>query len=235
MKPAALFLRRVTACAVAALLACGWAWAADKKDEKKDEKKVEKKADDKKAPVDPKKGGDPKAPEKDGKPATNAVPLVVPFPKATFNVALEAGKDPFFPASKRRFPKPPPVVKPPTPPPTTNSTTIVIGPPPVTGTNPPPATTTNVVVKPPEPPPELIGSANLSLRGIAGGKTRRVATVHSGVKTYDFLRDSEMLIRLPNEKQLKVRCLEIRHRSAVFQVDDETKPRELFLRDGIIF
>lgn len=229
MPPAVPLHRRALALALALTVAGGLTLAADKKDDKR--------ADDKKKPADPKAAVDPKAAAKAAPPATNTVALVVPFPKATFSLALEAGKDPFFPSSKRRFPKPPPVITPPpvkTNPPPTSTNVIVIQPP--APTNAPPPTSTNVVVKPPpDPVPELIGSANLSLRGIAGTKTRRIATVHSGVKTYDFLKDAEMLIRLPNEKQLKVRCLEIRDRSAVFQVNDETKPRELFLRDGIIF
>ena len=98
-------------------------------------------------------------------------------------------------------------------------------------TNPPPALAINPVVA--VPPPDLLGAANLSLRGLVGTKTRRFATVHSGVKSYDFAKGEEMLIRLPNDKQLKVRCLDIGDRSAKFQIEGETQTKELFLRDGI--
>ncbi len=220
MKPAVQPFRRVLALALALTVASGLALAADKKDEKK--------PDDKKTP-DTKKAADPKTAEKTAAPATNAVPLVVPFPKAVFSTALDTGKDPFFPASKRRFPKPPKPVEPPKPPPATTTNPVVI--PPVALTNPPPATATNVVVAP--PPPDLLGAANLSLRGLVGTKTRRFATVHSGVKSYDFAKGEEMLIRLPNEKQLKVRCIDIGERSAKFQVEGETQIKELFLREGL--
>lgn len=223
MQPAIYLLRRVPALALALMMASGLALAADKKDEKK--------ADDKKKPADASKAADPKAAAKDTKPATNAVPLVVPFPKSVFSTALDGGKDPFFPASKRRLPKPPEPPKPPKPlvvPNAATNPTVVIGP-----TNQPPAGITNPAVKLPEPKPELVGSANLSLRGIAGTKARRIAEVHTGVKGYTFLKGDSMLIRLPNDKQLKVRCLDIRERSAIFQVDDEVEPRELYLREGI--
>lgn len=214
-------LRRALALALAFTAAAGLALAADKKDEKK--------ADDKKKPADTKKAVDPKA----APPATNTVSLVVPFPKATFSVALDAGKDPFFPASKRRLPKAPEPPKPPKPPiiPITNTNTtpqVVIPstnpPPAVASTNPPPP----VVVK-----VDLIGAANLSLRGISTSRTRRLAEVHTGVKGYTFLKGDTMLIRLPNDKELKVQCVDVRERSAVFKVEGEPETKELFLREGL--
>ncbi|PAW83725.1 MAG: hypothetical protein B9S33_13130, partial [Pedosphaera sp. Tous-C6FEB] len=108
---------------------------------------------------------------------------------------------------------------PPQPPTVTPQPTAVVPP-----TNAPPA----VEVK-----PDLIGAANLSLRGISGTLNRRVAVIHTGAKSYDFIKGELMLLRLPNEQQLKVRCVEIRDRSAVFQVDGEKETKELFLREGL--
>jgi hypothetical protein len=216
-------LRRALALALAFTVAAGLALAADKKDEKK--------ADDKKKPADPKQALDPKAAAKAASPATNTVSLVVSFPKATFSVALEAGKDPFFPTSKRRLPKAPEPPKPPKPPvvPVTNTAPQII----IASTNPPAAVVTNA--PPVVPKVDLIGAANLSLRGISATKTRRLAEVHTGVKGYTFLKGDTVLIRLPNDKELKVQCLDIRDRSAVFRVEGETETKELFLREGIIF
>lgn len=181
-----------------------------------------------------------KAVEAETKPATNIPPVSITFPRAAFKIALEAGNDPFFPTSKRRVPKPV-EIKPPTPP----VVPVVTNPPPVkveVAVNPPPPPPK---VKPPavdtptnSPPvvevkPDLIGAANLSLRGISGTQTRRVAVLHTGAKSYDFIKGDLMLLRLPNEQQLKVRCVEIRDRSAVFQVDGEKETKELFLREGL--
>ncbi|MFA6546822.1 MAG: hypothetical protein WCS99_20560 [Limisphaerales bacterium] len=218
MKPLAHPFRIALAIATAFVMASGVALAADKKDEKK--------ADDKKKP-DAKKAVDPKAADKDAKPVTNAVPLVVVFPKAAFNMALDAGRDPFFPTSKRRIPKAP---EPPRPPPAGNTNKIVIKP--AEPGNPPPVVDTNPVVPSP-PQAELTGSANLGLRGISGGRTRRYANIYSGVKTYDFTKGEELLIRLPGDKQLKVRCVEIGERSARFQIEGEKQIKELFLREGL--
>lgn len=202
-------------------LGASLAAAADKKP---DEKKAPEKA-----PAVPKKAGDPKAAEKEAPVVlAKTPPITVVFPKSTFSIALESGQDPFFPGSKRRVPKTPepPKIKPPPviSPPSIQIPSVVVNtnPPPV-GTNTAPA----VVV----PPPDLIGSANLSLRGLSGTKARRVAVVHSGARSYDFQKGESTLIRLPNDKQLKVRCVDIRERSAVFEAEGETK--ELFLREGV--
>ena len=218
MQHALHLLPRVLALALALGAASGLAFAADKKDEKKPEAKKA---------ADP-KAVDPKAAEKEAKPATNAVPLVVPFPKAAFNISVETGKDPFFPSSKRRLPKAPVPPKPPRVEVTNTvpNTQIVIA-----STNPPPTTITN-------PPPvipkvDLIGAANLSLRGISTSKTRRLAEVHTGVKGYTFIKGDTFLIRLPNDKELKVQCVDIRERSAIFRVEGETETKELFLREGL--
>jgi hypothetical protein len=228
MKAAAQLLRAPLVLAVALACSASLAFAADKKDDKK---APDPKAADPKAPAA--KAPDAKA--ADAKPATNTVPLVVEFAKATFLTAPDAGKDPFFPTSRRRFPKP---VDPPrtnTPPiivgPSLSTNTIVV-PPPIVSTN-KVSDGTNTVVAPPPAPVELVGSENLVLRGIIGTKTRRFATVHSGVKSYDFTTGDAMLIRLPNDKQLKVRCTEITERSVKFSVEGEPKPRELFIREGI--
>lgn len=210
------------ALAGALCLGAGLALAADKKPEEKKEKTPEKK------PAEPKNAGGAKAAAKDAPLViTNTPPIVVSFPKASFATALEAGQDPFFPRSKRRVPK---VPEPPKPKPVVISPSanpLVIPPAVVTNTQPASTNAAPAVV----PPPDLIGSANLTLRGLSGTRTRRVAVVHSGARTYDFLKGDSTLIRLPNDKQLKVRCVDIRERSAVFEAEGETK--ELFLREGV--
>ncbi len=216
------FRMRATWLALAAALCLATLGAAPA-DEKKD-KAAEKK------PADPKK--DAKGAAKEAPiTVTNTLPILVSFPKSVFNTALEAGKDPFFPGSKRRFPKA--VVEPVKPPPvpaTTNPTVVV---PPIGTTNPPPTVAnTNTNKEPVVPPPTLIGSANLRLLGIVGSKLRPRASIHTGVKSYDFLKGEEMLIRLPNDKALKVRCLDIKDRSATFQAEGEPDIKEIFLREG---
>lgn len=200
--------------------------------------------DPKAAPPAGKKASDPKAGETDAKPTTNTPPITISFPKAVFKLTLDAGNDPFFPTSKRRIPKPVEVIPPPPP-----VVPVVTNPPPVVKvavvTNPPQPQPPKVTPQPPtsvpptnQPPvveikPDLLGAANLSLRGISGTQNRRVAVIHTGAKSYDFIKGELMLLRLPNEQQLKVRCVEIRDRSAVFQVDGEKETKELFLREGL--
>lgn len=196
--------------------------AADKKPDDKQGKAADK------ASADAKKAIDPKAAAKGPAPVlTKTPPIVVEFPKSTFLTAVEAGQDPFYPSSKRRLPKAPPAPKP--NPPAVTPNTVVI--PPIIASTNLPTTVSNAIPTAALPPPDLIGSANLTLRGLSGTKTRRVAVVHSGARTYDFLKGDTALIRLPNDKQLKVRCTEIRDRSAVFEAEGETK--ELFLREGV--
>lgn len=216
MNPAFHTFRHALALAMTFAVASGLVLAADKKDEKK--------ADEKNKP-DTKKAVDPKAAEKLTTHPTNAVPLVVSFPKASFSTALETGKDPFFPNSKRRFPKapvPPPIFN-------TNKPPLIVGP--VAQTNLPPVGVTNP--PPVAPPIDLIGSANLSLRGITVTKTRRIAEVNTGVKGYTMLKGDTILVRLPKDQELKIRCVDIRERSAIFQVEGETQTKELFLREGL--
>lgn len=177
------------------------------------------------AAVDPKAPAPPATPAK-APAATNTVSLVVTFPKSAFNPAVTAGRDPFFPTSKRRYPKPPEVKAP----------EVKPTPPPVAGTNAPATTAGNAAPPPPvpaPPAPDLIGSANLSLRGIVANATRKWAVVHTGAKSYDFAQGEELLIRLPQDRTLKVRCIAIHARSAVFQAEGETTTKELFLREGL--
>lgn len=224
LRACALRLTLVAALCSGAVLA----GAADKKPDEKKDKAPEKK------PADPKQGGDPKTAAKDTAPVvTNTPPILVPFPKATFNLALDAGRDPFFPGSKRRMPKAPEPPKP--PPPVTPSTnpTVVIKVPDAGTTNLPPAGVTNPVPVVPAVPVTLIGSANLSLRGITATKTRRIAEVNTGARSYSFLKGEVQLIRLPGDRQLKVRCVDIRERSAIFQAEGETETKELFLREQV--
>lgn len=192
---------------------------------------ADKKPDDKQKPTPEKKASDPKLAAKEAPPVlTKTPPILVPFPKATFLTALEAGHDPFFPSSKRRVPVTPEPPKKPLQPVVLNTNSLTIPAAVVVNTN-LPAGSTNATSAVVVPPPDLIGSANLTLRGLSGTKLRRVAVVHTGARSYDFLKGDSTLIRLPNDKQLKVRCVEIRERSAIFEAEGETK--ELFLREGV--
>lgn len=231
MKPLLQTLRTRAArltLAAALCLGAGFAAAADKKPDEKKDKAAEKK------PAEPKAGGDPKAAAKEAAPVvTNTPPILVAFPKAVFSTALDAGRDPFFPGSKRRVPKPPEPPKPPPPvAPPTNIPVVIKVPDPGT-TNLPPAGVTNPAPVVPVVPVTLIGSANLSLRGITATKTRRIAEVNTGARSYSFLKGDTQLIRLPGDRQLKVRCLDIRERSAIFQAEGEPETKELFLREGV--
>lgn len=226
MKPSCQPLRaRATWLALLAAwcLGVGLAVAADKKP---DEKKAPEKKPDATKPV--------AAKEAPGV-ITNTAPIQVAFPKATFNLALEAGRDPFYPGSKRRVPKAPKPPEPPKPPlvirPPVTPPEVVVVPP---STNVPPANiATNTVPVVPPPPTDVIGSANLTLRGLSGPRDRRVAVVHTGARSYDFRKGDATLIRLPSDKTLKVRCVDIRERSAIFQAEGETETKELFLREGL--
>jgi hypothetical protein len=195
---------------------------------------ADKKPDEKKAPDKKVDASKPGAAKEVPVVITNTPPIQVAFPKATFNLALEVGRDPFYPSSKRRVPKapkPPPVTPGVPKPPVTPPEVVVV--PPATNLPPVSVVTNTVPVVPPPPPPDVIGSANLALRGLSGPRDRRVAVVHTGARSYDFRKGDSTLIRLPSEKTLKVRCVDIRERSAIFQAEGETETKELFLREGL--
>ncbi len=215
MKPFLPHLRTVATRLTLVVALCLGANLVAAADKKSDEKKIRKQA-----AADPKIGGDSKSVAKDAPAALSKTPPIsIVFQKSTFATALEAGQDPFFPGSKRRLPKVPEPPKPKSAAPAPSTLSA------------PPATVPNVKSVVVVVSPDLISSANLTLLGLSGTKARRVAVVHTGARSYDFLKGDSTLIRLPNDKQLKVRCVDVRERSAVFEAEGQTK--ELFLREGV--
>jgi hypothetical protein len=150
---------------------------------------------------------------------TNAALDKIEYPQAVFLSRPETGLDPFFPVSTRRVdevaakkraaeeaekPKSDPKIQ-----------KMVVAPP--------------VVVRPlPVNGPERL--KYLSIKGLSGTAKRRFVTLHTTTKSYHFTTGDEMLLRIPDGK-MRVRCLEIRGKSAVFQVQDHPESIELFLRD----
>lgn len=144
---------------------------------------------------------------------TNAPPKKVEIPKSAFHDELGVGKDPFFPSSPRRGPRPLP-----TPP----------------GTEPPVVTppVPEVVVPAPQPPPrETAASAQFSVKGIFLGK-KRSAVIHTGSNTYDFFLGDHFAVRA-GTNVLRVQCLDIGERTVTIKVDGEKEPRELRLRPDL--
>jgi len=151
---------------------------------------------------------------------TNAVLQKVEYPKSEFVIEPTFGRDPFYPASTRRTAVAEPVV------PTTPEVTPDITP---TG---PPKEMVNTL------DPSLAGRAEapdnelafLSVKGIIATTSRRVITLHTTVRSYIFRTGDSMTVRVPDGR-MRVRCLEIRGRSGVFQVEGRTEPVELHLRE----
>ena len=148
--------------------------------------------------------------------ATNAAPVEVPIPKSVFVDQIKFGKDPFFPNSLRRNPKPPPPPKQPE------------GVPAPGKPAPPPP-------PPPEPPK---ASTYLSLKAIFGSKTKPLAVLNTTVKNYDFFKGDGMAVKIPdfpnkeNQKQIRVQVLDIKEDSITVKVDDGAKTETLELKLG---
>ena len=151
---------------------------------------------------------------------TNAALQKMEYPQSAFVFQPGHGRDPFYPQSTRRTtpivtaelvkttepkPEPPPAIIPPK----TAAT---------------PSTMQNV------DPDE--GTSFFSLKGILATRTRRLVTLNTTVKSYIFQTGDEMMIRVPDGK-MRVRCLEIRSRSAVFQLEGKLEPVVFNLRDGL--
>gem|GEM_PF-4736140 len=149
--------------------------------------------------------------------ATNAAPAVVEIPKSVFLDRPAPGKDlyldPFYINSTRRKPKPAP-----------NVANQANGAPAV------PA----VVVKPPLP------SEFISLKGILGSKSKPIALIGTGVKTYEFEKGESQSVKIPDaakaaDNRVKIRVLEIKGESVVIKIESEVEhlETELNLRRGI--
>ena len=174
--------------------------------------KVAKGATDKGAPM-------AKTPEA---PGTNKPPAVVEIPKSEFTDKIGAGKDPFFPNSIRRLPV---VPKPPTPPippqpPGTNSQTINV------------STNVPTVDPPPPPPPKPKASSFLSLKGVFLGKAKS-ASISTTVRLYDMSPGDSIVVRLPDFGPVRIKCIEIKARSVIIEVEGEEERVELRLKTGL--
>jgi hypothetical protein len=69
----------------------------------------------------------------------------------------------------------------------------------------------------------------LALRGLGGSAARRVALVHSGIKTYTLAVGDSVIMQTPLG-DVDMRCVEIRDNSVVVKIASESEPRELRLR-----
>lgn len=154
---------------------------------------------------------------------TNAVLQKIEYPRSEFVIEPSYGKDPFHPASGRR--------------------TSVTAEAPVPG----PTPTVAVTAAPPAvaKPAEMVNTfdpakvaaepvdnelAFLSVKGIIATTSSRVITLHTTVRSYIFRTGDSMTVRVPDGR-MRVRCLEIRGRSGVFQIEGRPEPVELHLRE----
>lgn len=124
-------------------------------------------------------------------------------PKSVFNYDEKVARDPFFPNSTRLKPvPPPPVVQPRTTPETSQPRQAPV---PVAA-----------------PVVESLYS-QLSLRGIIGNKQ------FAQINSQTFAQGEQLGVRL-SKGLVRVKCVEIRERSVVVQIEGEPQPKELFLR-----
>jgi hypothetical protein len=150
---------------------------------------------------------------------TNAALQKVVVPVSRFVTEPTYGRDPFFPASKRRI-EPEPTIAEPEPDPEPK---------------PKPNKMANIT-----DPGKIIARTEsddgrtsfLSIKGILATARSRNVTLHTTVRSYLFRTGDEILLRVPDGK-LRVRCLEIRGNSALFQLEGRKEPVELFLSNGL--
>lgn len=150
---------------------------------------------------------------------TNTVLQKVSVPLSKFVTEPAYGRDPFFPASKRRI----------------EPDATIAEPVPVPEPKPEPSKMVNVrnpgKLKP-SAEPEDDSLSYLSIKGILATARSRNVTLHTTVRSYLFRSGDEILLRVPDGK-LRVRCLEIRDGSAVFKLTGRPEPVELFLQSGM--
>ena len=150
---------------------------------------------------------------------TNAVLQKVEYPISDFVIEPSFGRDPFFPSSTRRTA----VVEP----------TVVVTPevkPEKIEVGPPKGMVNSLDPSQAQPVAEDNELAFLAVKGIIATTSRRVITLHTTVRSYIFRTGDSMTVRVPDGR-LRVRCLEIRGRSGVFQIEDRPEPIELHLRE----
>jgi len=151
---------------------------------------------------------------------TNAALQKIEYPQSQFAFAPGVGRDPFHPQSTRRTT---PIAKP--------EPTVVEEPKPTKE----PSIIPDLPTMPAGPVREVDpdeGTSFFALKGILATRSRRLVTLSSTVKSYIFTTGDEMMIRVPDGK-MRVRCIEIRSRSAVFQLEGKRDPVEFFLRDNL--
>lgn len=150
---------------------------------------------------------------------TNAALKKVEIPKSVFSTEPTFGFDPFYPASSRRI-EPEPVTTEPAP-----------------KAEPEPQKPEMVNVRTPDTTtivaPEEDDFSFLAIKGITATARRRTLTLHTTVRSYTFRDGDEYLVRVPDGSapggKMRVRCLEIRGRSAVFKLQGRAEPVELFM------
>ena len=152
-------------------------------------------------------GADTKAdPKAAAKPVPKPLPTSFEFPKFTFVDDIKVGKDPFYPASERRNPKPPPTVNP--------------------GTG----VTTKPGDPPPPPPPPKKASSFLTLKGMLGTKAKRLVMISTPTDSYEFVGTKPQMVTTP-EGRVKVQCLEFKSEAVLISVEGEAEPVLLRLSD----
>lgn len=148
---------------------------------------------------------------------TNAALIAVSVPKSVFNVDANFGRDPFNPKSTRRSKPAEPVVKEK----------------PVEEPKPEPKKTSLQMN------PKLIdrtvntddtGLDFLSIKGIIATSRSRTVTLDTTTRTYVFRSGDELFVRVPDNKRMRIRCVEIRSREAVFKLADRPEPIVLKMR-----
>lgn len=151
---------------------------------------------------------------------TNAALQKVDYPQSFFKFQPGFGRDPFHPQSTRR-------------------TTPVATPEPASVPKPSPQESTAIVpaaVNPTTGPVRELdpddGTSFFVLKGVLATRSRRLVTLSTTVKSYIFQTGDEMMLRVPDGK-MRVRCLEIRSRSAVFQLEGKREPVVFSLRDDL--
>lgn len=152
---------------------------------------------------------------------TNAVLQKVEYPKSDFVIVPTFGRDPFHPASTRRTKVTEPV-EPVAP-------AVGVQGPGAQGPEVPGITNALASGRVQAAPPDN-DLAFLTVKGIIATAVNRVVTLNTTVRSYIFRTGDSMTVRVPDGR-LRVRCLDIRGRSAVFQVEDKPEPLELHLRE----
>lgn len=146
---------------------------------------------------------------------TNALLQKVDYPKSVFSIEPTFGRDPFYPASTRRTAVKEPVPAPPDEPKPEEKEPVMTR-----------------VLDPAKVPTGPVDNdlAFLSIKGIIATTSQRVITLHTTVRPYVFRTGDAMTVRVPDGR-MRVRCLEIRRRSGLFQVEGRAEPVELHLRE----